>query len=262
MKHKKFVGTAFLICLCLALGAGINQYVFLNTAQIVSSGPTDPLEAWSEFDYLVWQRNTTHYAMRNMSTLFVEFSNTNLTHVETLCVNNLTAAGGTVFLKGVAWNTSITLPSNVQIHSTYQGYYYVWGDNGFWIRGVNKTETLDNLDCPVATSGTFTMPNVPVYEQIIFEVHVTPANITVVNQLYVDLYDLTKNCTIKIYFKVDGASYRECTAMRLTNLGYADQKALVLHDLTLACDMKITIMSLESEGATRYIPYLYIWTVW
>jgi len=262
MKHKKIVGTAFLICLCLALGAGLeSRYNFLNTVQ-VASGPTDPLESHSEFDYIIRKRNATHYEMKNMSTDFVEFSNINLTHVETLSVNNLTTSGGTIYLKSVPLNTSIIRPSNVQILESYQGNLTWWGDNTFWVNGVNKTETLDNLDCPVATSGTFTMPNVPVYEQIIFEVHVTPANITVVNQLYVDLYDLTKNCTIKIYFKVDGASYRECTAMRLTNLGYADQKALVLHDLTLACDMKITIMSLESEGATRDIPYLYILTVW
>jgi hypothetical protein len=194
MKHKKLVGMSLLICLCMALGAGLNQlYVFQNKAQ-VASGPEDPLEAWSEFDYIIWQYNTTHYAMRNMSTLLVQYVGTNVSHAETLAVGNLTSAGGTVFLKGVAWNTSITLPSNVQIHSTYQGNYTVWGDNTFWVNGVNKTATLDNLDCPVATSDTFTLAN-SVAEQTLLEFNVATTNITEVNQLYLDLDALTKNCT-------------------------------------------------------------------
>ena len=256
--NNKFVVSVLALLLLVSVSVQIGNTSFQGSFEALPIYVDAPLP----YSYLI-DSNSTHYFMFNGTTKKLDNNpSTNRTYLETLAVGNLTANGGTVFLRDVQWNTSITLPSNVQIYSTYQGNYYVWGDNGFWVNGVNKTETLDNLDCPVATSGTFTMPNVPVYEQIIFEVHVTPANITVVNQLYVDLYDLTKNCTIKIYFKVDGASYRECTAMRLTNLGYADQKALVLHDLTLACDMKITIMSLESEGATRYIPYLYIWTVW
>ena len=232
MNKKMLFSASLILLLGVALGASIVTYKFLNVAN-VSSGPTDPLEAWSEFDYLVWQRNTTHYAMRNMSTLFVEFSNTNLTHVETLCVNNLTVSGGTIYLKNVPWYTSITRPSTVQILESYQGNLTWWGDNTFWVNGVNKTETLDNLDCPVATSDTFTLAN-SVTEQTLLEFNVATTNITEVNQLYLDLDALTKNCTLKVYFKIDGTNYRESTAMRLTNLGSADQLALVLSELKLA----------------------------
>jgi hypothetical protein len=204
------------------------------------------------YSYLI-DSNSTHYFMFNGTTKKLDNNpSTNRTYLETLAVGNLTANGGTVFLRDVQWNASITRPSNVQIFEFYQGNYTVWGDNFGWVEGANKTALFDKFDCPVATSGTFTLAN-SVAEQTLLEFNVATTNITEVNQFSVDLDALTKNCTIKVYFKIDGTNYRECPAMRLTNLGSADQ---------LACDMKVTITSIELEGATRAIPYLYILTVW
>jgi hypothetical protein len=253
-KNIKIVCLSILISALVCSQIGNSAYIG-DPSTVMSLGKY----SLSPFDYLVEPVNSTYYQSVNGSGYV--FQSTNRTHVETLCVNNLTSSGGIVFLKNVQWNTSITRPSTVQIFESYQGNFTFWGDNTFWVNGVNKTETLDNLDCPVATSDTFTLAN-SVAEQTLLEFNVETTNITEVNQLYLDLDALTKNCTIKVYFKVDGTNYRESTAMRLTNLGSANQLALVLSELKLACDMKVTITSIELEGATRAVPYVYILTVW
>ena len=255
--NNKFVVSVLALLLLVSVSVQIGNTSFQGSFEALPIYVDAPLP----YSYLI-DSNSTHYFLFNGTTKKLDNNpSTNRTYLETLAVGNLTANGGTVFLRDVQWNTSITLPSNVQIYSTYQGNYYVWGDNGFWVNGVNKTETLDNLDCPVATSDTFTLAD-SVAEQTLLEFNVATTNITEVNQLYLDLDALTKNCTIKVYFKIDGTNYRESMAMRLTNLGSADQLALVLSELKLACDMKVTITSIELEGATRAIPYLYILTVW
>jgi hypothetical protein len=213
------------------------------------------------YSYLI-DSNSTHYFMFNGTTKKLDNNpSTNRTYIIALAVGNLTANGGTVFLRDVQWPVSITRPSNVQIYESYQGNFTYWGDNTFWVNGVNKTATLDNLDCPVATSDTFTLAN-SVAEQTLLEFTVTTANITEVNSLILDLNALTQECTIKVYFKVDGSNYREATAFRLTSIPSADRLALVMQEVKVACTMKITITSIVAEGATRAIPYLYILTVW
>lgn len=254
--NNKFVVSVLALFLLVSVSINVAHTSFQGSFESLPIYVDAPLP----YSYLI-DSNSTHYFMFNGTTKKLDFQSTNRTHAETLAVGNLTANGGTIFLRDVQWNVSITRPSNVQIYESYQGNFTYWGDNSFWVNGVNKTECLDNIDCPVATTGTFTLAN-SVAEQTLLEFNVETTNITEVNQLYLDLDALTKNCTLKVYFKIDGSNYRESTAMRLTNLGSADQLALVLSELKLACDMKITITSIELEGATRAIPYVYILTVW
>ena len=179
-------------------------------------------------------------------------------------------AGATCVLEdynnSITWyySSGVLMLQYNNINGAIAGVYATFTEGHFsqlYLGGVNKTDLLNNMDCPVATASTFTLAN-SVAEQTLLEFNVETTNITEVNQLYLDLDALTKNCTLKVYFKIDGTNYRENTAMRLTNLGSADQLALVLSELKLACDMKVTITSIELEGATRAIPYVYILTVW
>ena len=255
--NNKFVVSVLALLLLVSVSVQIGNTSFQGSFESLPIYVDAPLP----YSYLI-DSNSTHYFMFNGTTKKLDNNpSTNRTYLETLAVGNLTANGGTVFLRDVQWNTNIARPSNVQIFEFYQGNYTVWGDNFGWVEGANKTALFDKFDCPVATSDTFTLAN-SVAEQTLLEFNVATTNITEVNQLYLDLDALTKNCTLKVYFKIDGTNYRESTAMRLTNLGSADQLALVLQELKLACDMKVTITSIELEGATRAIPYLYILTVW
>jgi len=254
--NNKFVVSVLALLLLVSVSVQMGNTSFQGSFESLPIYVDAPLP----YSYLI-DSNSTHYFMFNGTTKKLDYYSTNLTHVETLAVNNLTTSGGTIYLKGVPLSMSIIRSSNVQILESYQGNLTWWGDNFGWVEGANKTALFDKFDCPVATSDTFTLAN-SVAEQTLLEFNVATTNITEVNQLYLDLDALTKNCTLKVYFKIDGTNYRESTAMRLTNLGSADQLALVLSELKLACDMKVTITSIELEGATRAIPYLYILTVW
>jgi len=91
-----------------------------ETAYIKGTGPEDPLEAWSESAYIVWQYNSTFYAGRNMSTLMVSWLLSNKTLVIENAMGEL-SSGGTVFLKEIQMNISLTVPSDVLVIEHYQG---------------------------------------------------------------------------------------------------------------------------------------------
>ena len=88
-----------LILISTAIGALLVQQYFPQIGTIKAEGPEDPLEAWSEASYVIWQYNSTHYACRNMSTNMVESLSTNASAVINNAVGNLSVTGGTLFIK-------------------------------------------------------------------------------------------------------------------------------------------------------------------
>jgi hypothetical protein len=241
-----------LILISTAIGALLVQQYFPQIGTIKAEGMEDPLEAWSEASYVIWQYNSTYYACRNMSTNMVESLSSNKTYVEQMAIGNLTVDGGTVYLKQVTLNTSLTYGANILIieacivDGKEQLTYY---RNNLKLREIG--------DCPTVTSGTFAFPN-GTTEQTIIEL--TPSVVTYMYNFWLDLNALTQNCTIKVYSKIDGTNYREIEPMTLTNIDYS--LGLVLKEQMISTAWKITIQSTVAEGASRNIPYRYFTEVW
>jgi len=245
---RKFMATIVaLILISTAIGALLVQQYFPQIGSIKAEGMEDPLEAWSEASYIVWQYNTTFYASRNMSTLDTELAS-NKTYIQQMAIGNLTVSGGTVYLKQVALNTSLTYGANILIIQDYQGQMTFYRNN-LKLREIG--------DCPTVTSGTFAFPN-GTTEQTIIEL--TPSVVTYLYNFWLDLNALTQNCTIKVYSKIDGTNYREIEPMTLTNIDYS--LGLVLKEQMISTAWKITIQSTVAEGASRNIPYRYFTEVW
>jgi len=109
-------------------------------------------------------------------------------------------------------------------------------------------------DCPVVTSGTFTLTS-DVTEHTIVEL--TPTAITRIYNFWLDLHTLTQNCTLRVYSKIDGTNYREMLSMRLADLPAEYAEGLVLKEQMIDTAWKLTIQSSIAEGASRSIPYRY-----
>jgi hypothetical protein len=250
--NKKFAATiAVLVLACIALGAlfSITLY-FPQLGSIKAEGPEDPLEAWSEASYVIWQYNSTYYACRNMSTLMVESLSSNKTYVEQQAIGNLTADGGTIYLKQVTLDTALTYGATTLIIQDYQGQLTFYR-NSLKLREIG--------DCPTVTNGTFTLTNDTTEHTII---ELTPSVVTYLYNFWLDLNALVQNCTIRVYSKIDGANYREILAMRLSDLTPADAEGLVLKEQMISTAWKITIQSTVAEGASRSIPYRYFTEIW
>jgi len=80
----------------------------------------------------------------------------------------------------------------------------------------------------------------------------TIASRTKINNICLDLTTLTQNCTIRVKAKVDGTNYREIDSLDWTT---ADRDGVIISEFVSDVDVKISIQSAISEGASRNIPY-------
>jgi len=247
---KKFAAAIVaLILISTAIGALLVQQYFPQIGSIKAEGMEDPLEAWSEASYIIWQYNTTFYASRNMSTWDTELDS-NKTYIQQMAIGNLTVSGGTIYLKQVTLNTSLTYGANILIIEDYQGQLCFYRNN-LKLREIG--------DCPTVTSGTFTLTS-DTSEHTIVEL--TPSVVTYVYNFWLDLDALTQNCTVRVYSKIDGTNYREMLPMRLNNMPPSAAEGLALKQQIISTAWKITIQSTVVEGASRSIPYRYFTEVW
>jgi len=101
LDRKFAVLIAVLVLDCILVGAFLNLMLYFpQTGSIKAEGMEDPLEAWSEASYIIWQYNSTFYACRNMSTLLVEsdWLGTNASTIINAVYGNMTS-GGSLFIK-------------------------------------------------------------------------------------------------------------------------------------------------------------------
>jgi len=75
---------------------------------------------------------------------------------------------------------------------------------------------------------------------------------TRINNIYLDLTNLTQNCTIRIYAKIDGSTYVLLDTLAWTT---TDEDGVVIDSIVSDVDVKVSIQSAISEGAERSIPY-------
>jgi len=165
---------------------------------------------------------------------------------EAVCqaVNDILTSGGTVILKEFEKPAGLSISANRMFIVHYQGSVKIY----------TSTASGKIGNTPQAVSDTFVLQN-NTNEQDLLEL--TPTTITHLYNTYIDLNALTQNCTIKIYSKIDDTNYRIIPSMTLSGIPASQRKGLLLKDLWINTDFKITIQSAIAEGATRNIPYRY-----
>jgi len=115
------VNLVWLVAIISLIAAqGITVYHFTNTLRVLEAQMfEDPLEAWSEHSYIVWEYNSTHYGCRNMSTLLVEYLGTSDDIAIQWGIDNSTTKGGTVYVKCPhtlgTYNAAVTLKDKVRL---------------------------------------------------------------------------------------------------------------------------------------------------
>ena len=239
--NKTFaVVLAAIILVSLAFGAVLTRMYFPQVGTIKGAGPEDPLEAWSESSVIVWQYNSTFYASRNMSTNMVMDLVSNLTRLEENALGNMTT--GLLYLIELPHNTSLSITAT-QIVAQQIAPKLTY---------FTSTGSSSVTDCPVSTSSTFTLTDDTTEHTI---VTLTPTSVEQVTNFYLDLSELTQNCTLRVYLKIDGVNYVELTGMTVTCA--AGTKGMPLKDHVIDTDWKLTIQSTVAEGASRAIDYRY-----
>lgn len=109
--------------------------------------------------------------------------------------------------------------------------------------------STDKLAGNATVTGTFASTN-NTDEQTIKEVTLSAK--TKIHAFLVDVNALTKSTTIRVYLKVDGANYRLSDTFDWTT---SDADVINIQATTLDVDIKVTMQSVELEGASRNLPY-------
>jgi hypothetical protein len=232
-----FVGFG-IVCMIVGL-------VALAQSTTPSGGPyylQVPVSTWT---YLIDRFSNGSYYMVNGTNWKVDYQSTNLTNVEKFALGNTTS--GTVYLYGLQHNTSLSVLSLQKVIQDYQNKTTYYTSTGSFAIG----------DCPVSTNGTFTLTSDTSEHTI---VTLTPTSVEQVTNFYLDLSELTQNCTLRVYLKIDGVNYVELTSMTLTVA--AGTKGLALKDHVIDTAWKLTIQSVVAEGASRAIDYRYFVNVY
>jgi len=175
----------------------------------------------------------------------LEYYSTNKTKTEQFALGNMTT--GLLYLKEVTHNTSLSITATQTVAQQISGK----------IRYFTSTGSTSVTDCPVPTTDTFVLTSDTDEHTI---VTLTPTSVEQVTNFYLDLSELTQNCTLRVYLKIDGVNYVEMTSMTLTVA--AGTKGLALKDHVIDTDWKLTIQSVVAEGASRSIDYRYFVNVY
>jgi uncharacterized membrane protein len=196
------------------------------------------------YSYVIEPFNSTFYQSTNASGGVSQ--STNKATLTQSAIDVVTAnGGGTIYLKEVML-PAVTYGSTVRVIVDYQG---------------SHTEYRNNLqvDCPSETHGTHTHTS-GTTEQTIVEL--TPSVVTQIHNFWIDASNLTQAFTIKVYSKIDNATYVEVRAMRLENATVADGPGFPLKEQMIDTAWKITLTSVVAEGVSRSVYYRYFTETW
>jgi len=217
-------------------GAGSFWWNNQNRTDVLAN-PTSP------YSYIIDVSGST-YRMKNGSDGQISYQSTNVTRVEQFALGNLTS--GTLYLKQVQHNSSLTVPANVMVIEDYQGV--------LTYRTASMAQHIPA--CPTNVSSTFTLTSDTTEHTI---VTLTTTTVEQMTNFYLDMSALTQNCTLRVYITI-GGSYVEMTSMTLTVA--AGTKGLALKDMVINTNWKLTIQSTVAEGSSRNIPYEYFVNVY
>jgi len=124
-------------------------------------------------------------------------------------------------------------------------------------RATDSLEAIANaiaamLNALIPVSGVHTHAN-NLLEQTVFTMAVIPSKI---ETIYLDLVNLTQNCTIRVYHQIDGVNPRVIETFNWTT-GMDD--GCYFRDVAVNASLQVTVQSAVIEGAIRNIPWAYLY---
>jgi hypothetical protein len=119
----------------------------------------------------------------------------------------------------------------------------------------SKVDTLLQLTASAPSQGTLSYLDAG-GEQTVVEI--TTATRIVINGIWLDLTNITQNGTIKLYYKIDGANYREFASYNFVVATDSDGVYISIN-AGMNSDFKVTYTEDADEGAARDIPYCIIY---
>lgn len=108
---------------------------------------------------------------------------------------------------------------------------------------------------PNKTKGTYSHTGDATEEDV---VEITPAVMSVVQGVWLDLVNMTQNGTIILYYKIDGINYREVLSQSFTVATDSDGVYLNVN-MGIVDDFKVTYKPSVGEGGAKNIPYLIVY---
>jgi len=120
---------------------------------------------------------------------------------------------------------------------------------------VNKQINNINRLSGTETVSSYNLPN-DLVENIAIEITITTRQR--LDSIWLDFINLTQNVTIKVYHKIDATTYRQYDTYYWTT---GDEDGILITDVTINNDWKLTITSDVVQGGIKAIPYNIIKTV-
>lgn len=99
------------------------------------------------------------------------------------------------------------------------------------------------------TVSSYNLPN-DTAENTILEI--TNTKRLKLDSVWLDFVNLVQDVTIKVYHKIDATTYRQYDTF---SWGTSEEDGILLRDVTINNDWKITITSTIAQGAIKAIPY-------
>ena len=113
-------------------------------------------------------------------------------------------------------------------------------------------DTINSILANQAGEETISSYNLPndVAENTAIEVTTTKR--LRLDSIWLDFVNLVQNVTIKVYHKIDGSTYRQYDEFSWAT---TEEDGVLLRDVTINGDWKLTITSTVAQGAIKAIPY-------
>ncbi len=112
------------------------------------------------------------------------------------------------------------------------------------------TEALPSAE----TTGSYNLPNDTAENTAI---EITTTDRRRLDSVWLDFVNLVQDVTIKVYHKIDGSTYRQYDEF---SWGTAEEDGILINDITINNDWKLTVTSTVAQGGIMAIPYNIIYS--
>lgn len=151
---------------------------------------------------------------------------------------------------------SITYPESVVDNSIFAHIMAVNGDISDYDNATMSLEALNiDLDTIIAnqvgdeTISSYNLPNDTAENTLLV---ITNTKRLRLDAMWLDFTNLVQDITIKVYHKIDGSTYRQYDSF---SWGTSEEDGILLSQVTINGDWKMTITSTIAQGGVKEIPY-------
>jgi stress response protein SCP2 len=117
---------------------------------------------------------------------------------------------------------------------------------------IDEIGRLDAIIANQAGEETISSYNLPNDVAENTAITVTTTKRLKLDSIWLDFVNLVQDVTIKVYHKIDGTNYRQYDEFSWTT---SEEDGILLRDITINGDWKLTVTSAVAQGAIKAIPY-------